>query len=149
MDSEKKNPQILEDVKINVKMKLSSLWVSVMFCYIYGDFFTLFVPGRIESLMNGNSGVGTTTPLKLLMFAILMTIPAIMVFLSLILKPTINRWTNISFGIFFTVVMMLVVATSIDKWMLFYSFLGVTEILITLLIVWQAWTWPKQDNLRL
>ncbi|AFD07670.1 DUF6326 family protein [Solitalea canadensis] len=103
-----KNPTILEDFKINVKFKLSALWVSVMFCYIYGDFFSLFVPGRIENLMNGNSGAGSTTPIKILMFAILMTLPSLMVFLSLALRPKINRWIIIIMGLFYTIVMILV-----------------------------------------
>lgn len=146
MNSNKNSTTALEDVKINVKLKLSALWASVMFCYIYGDFFSLFVPGRIDSLMNGNSGIGNTTPLKLLMFALLMTLPSIMVFLSLVLKPKINRWANVSMGIFFTAIMVLVIATSIGKWMIFYIFLGVIEIVITLLIVWYAWSWPKQKD---
>jgi len=32
----KKTARILEDVKINVKIKLSALWVAVMFLYICG-----------------------------------------------------------------------------------------------------------------
>lgn len=140
------NTNHLEDFKINVKFKLSALWVSVMFCYIYGDIFTLFVPGHIVSLNDGNSGVGPTTPLKLLMFAILMTLPSVMVFLSLALKPKVNRLTNISMGILFTAIMVLVVATSIDRWMIFSAFLGVIEIVITSLIVLYAWRWPKEES---
>jgi len=34
MNTNKKTPRILEDVKINVKMKLSALWVAVMFLYV-------------------------------------------------------------------------------------------------------------------
>jgi len=115
-----------------------------MFCYVYGDFFTLFVPGRIENLMNGNSGAGSTSPTKLLMFAILMTIPSIMIFLSVALKPKVNRWLNLAMGVFFTAIMILVVSVSIDEWMIFYIYLGVVEIILTSLIVWLAWRWPKQ-----
>ena len=146
LNSNKQNKHELQDFKINVKFKLSALWASVMFCYVYGDFFTLFVPGRIENLIDGNSGAGKTTPVKLLLFAILMTLPSLMVFLSLALKPKINRWTNLSMGLFFTAIMILVVATSIDQWMLFYIYLGIIEIVITLLIVWHAWKWPKENQ---
>ena len=140
------NTNELEDFKINVKFKISALWTTVMFCYIYGDFFILFVPGHIQDLMDGNSGVGTTTPLKLLMFAILMTIPSVMVFLSLVLKPKANRVINISMGVFFSAIMVLIAATSIDEWLIFSIFLSVVEITITSLIVWYAWRWPKQEH---
>jgi hypothetical protein len=139
------SPYQLEDIRIHVRFKLSALWAAVMFCYIYGDFFSLFVPGRIENLMKGDSGAGSTTPVKLLMFAMMMTIPSLMVFLSLVLKPVVSRWTNIAMGVLFTLIMILVVAVSIDRWMLFYTYLGVVEILITILIVWYAWRWPRKE----
>jgi len=133
----------LQDFKINIKVKLSALWISLMFCYIYGDFFSLFVPGWIKGLMNGQSGAGQITPWVLLSYAGLLSIPPLMIFLSLILKPKVNRIVNIVVGIFFTMVMLLVVGTSIDKWMIFYIYLGVIEIIICSLIVSQAWLWPK------
>lgn len=136
----------LQDFKINVKVKLSALWISLMFCYIYGDFFSLFVPGRIKGLMNGQSGAGQITPWVLLAYAVLLSIPPLMIFLSLILKPKVNRIVNIVVGIFFTVVMLLVVGTSIDKWMIFYIYLGAIEIIISSLIIYQAWLWPKVNK---
>jgi len=137
------NTQQLVDFKIDVKFKLSALWAAVMFCYIYGDFFMLFVPGHIESLMKGNSGVGATTPVKLLTFAIMMTVPSLMVFLSMALRPTINRILNILFGILFTAIMVLITATSVGEWMIFYTYLGIIEIVLTSIIVWYAFTWPR------
>lgn len=136
----------LEDFKINIRIKLLALWVSVMFCYVYGDFFTLFVPGRIKDLMDGNSGAGTTTPIKLLAYAILMTVPSLMVFLSIVLKPKINRWVNISVGILFTTIMALIITVSISKWMMFYIYLAFIEVILTSSIVWLAWTWPNWED---
>ena len=135
---------IPEDFQVNIKIKLSALWVAVMFCYVYGDYFILFVPGHIKNLMDGNSGVGTTTPLSLLGFAVLMTLPIVMIFLSVMLKAKVSRWANISVGIFFTLVMTLIVITSKGQWMLFYIYLGLVEIILTSTIVWLAWKWPKQ-----
>lgn len=135
---------IPEDFQVNIKIKLSALWVAVMFCYVYGDYFILFVPGHIKNLMDGNSGVGTTTPLSLLGFAVLMTLPIAMIFLSVMLKAKVSRWANISVGIFFTLVMTLIVVTSKGQWMLFYIYLGLVEIILTSTIVWLAWKWPKQ-----
>lgn len=138
----------LEDFKINVKFKLSALWASLMFCYLYGDFFTLFVPGRIQNLMDGDSGAGATSPTKLLAYAILMTIPSLMVFLSLGLKAKINRLLNIILGCFYMIVMILIVATSHGEWMFFYILLGIVEIAISLLIIGYGWKWPKKEELE-
>lgn len=139
-------PQPLQDFKVPVKLRLSGLWASVMFCYIYCDFFTLFVPGHIQSLMDGESGVGATTPVKLLLFALMMSIPSAMVFLALALKPVPSRWTNFTLGICYTVIMVLIVTTSTGEWLLFYTYMGIVEIILTLIIVWQAWNWPREGG---
>lgn len=132
----------LEDFKVNIKLKLAALWTSLMFCYVYGDFFSLFVPGRIQGLIDGESGAGETTPFMLLLYAILLALPALMIFLSVTLKARVNRLLNIIMGVFFTLVMILVVLTSLSEWMIFYTFLGVVEIILTCIIVWQAIKWP-------
>ena len=137
---------IFEDVKINIKIKLAALWTSLMFCYVYGDFFSLFVPGRIQRLMDGNSGAGETTPVTLLLYAVLLALPSLMIFLSVTLKAGLNRLMNIIVGIFFTLVMVLVTATSLGEWMIFYTFLGVIEIMLTSIIVWQAIKWPTHKS---
>lgn len=132
----------LEDIKVNIKIKLAALWASLMFCYVYGDFFSLFVPGRIQNLMNGNSGAGETTPVMLFLYALLLALPALMIFLSVALQAKANRILNIIMGILYTLVMILVVSSSISEWMAFYVFLGVIEIILTCVIVWQAIKWP-------
>ena len=32
---------MLDDFKVHTKIKLAALWASVMFCYIYADYFGL------------------------------------------------------------------------------------------------------------
>jgi hypothetical protein len=138
------NTNQLEDFKINVKFKLSALWTTVMFCYIYGDYFSLYVPGQIEALMNGKTLL--VSPLKLLAASILMTIPPLMIFLSLTLKPNVNRLSNVIFGTIYSIIMMLIALDSIEPWWTFMVFLAIVEIFTTSLIVWFAWKWPKQDR---
>lgn len=138
-------PQVLEAFKVNTRFKLAALWTSVMFCYLYGDFFSLFVPGRIQRLNDGHSGTGDTTPVTILCYALMMTIPALMVFLSLALKAAVSKWLNIIFGLAFTLIMGLILFTSFGEWMLFYSWMAIVEIVLTLIIVWQAVKWPRYN----
>jgi hypothetical protein len=134
----------LIDTRIDTKFKLSALWAAVMFCYIYGDYFSLYLPKKIEHLMNGESGVGPTTPVNLLLFSVMMSIPSLMIFLSLALKPRVNRTLNIAMGCLFTLIMVMVTVGSIDKWMMFFIYLAVIEITLTAMVVWQAWRWPRE-----
>ena len=86
-----------EDYKINIKLVLSGLWASVMFLYIYGDYFELYVPGKTQGLLNGQNLLNT--PYKLLFATIILTLPSLMIFLSLIVKPKWNRVLNIVVGV--------------------------------------------------
>lgn len=130
-----------EDYKINVKLVLSALWASVMFLYIYGDYFELYVPEKVEGLLQGRNLLNT--PYKLLFATIVLAIPSLMIFLSLILKPKWNRLINISIGVFLTLFTLLVGASSFTEWRIFYVMLALLESIITSIIVWKAWHWPK------
>lgn len=133
----------LQDVKIHVKFKLSALWASVTFCYIYGDYFELYVPKKVEGLLNGNSMLDN--PTKLFIAAFLLLIPSLMICLSIILKPSINRILNIFFGLFFTLFVGLVGISSLSDWRTFYVFYSGVEIVLTLMIVWFAWHWERVE----
>lgn len=137
----KKNRSALEDLRVQVRLKLSALWASLMLCYIYGDYFGLYKPGKLQDMLQGQMGpLGPTTQGVLLGTAILMAIPAVMVFLSLVLTPGVNRWVNIVLGLVYTLIMLI---TMPGAWA-FYIFLGIVEVVLSLLIVWNAWKWPKQ-----
>jgi Family of unknown function (DUF6326) len=133
----------LQDFNFNVKFKLSALWTSVTFCYIYGDYFELYVPKKVEGLLNGNSNLDN--PTTLFIAAFLLLIPSLMICLSILLKPFINRILNIFFGLFFTLFVALVGISSISEWRAFYVFYAVVEIILTLVIVYYAWYWERVE----
>lgn len=130
----------LEDFRAPAKLKLSALWAATMFCYVYGDFFGLFRPGKLMAMNAGNIGpLGEATPGVLVGVSILMAIPALMVALSLLLPPFFARWLNILFGLAYTGIMLLTMQGAQP----FYVTLGVIEVVLTLSVVWVAATWPK------
>lgn len=133
---------MLENPKINVKIKLSALWASVLFCYLYGDYFELYVPDKVDSLLTGANMLNS--PTKLLIASIVLAIPSVMVALSILLKPRLNRILNIAFGTLFTFIMLFIAIGSLTAWYRFYLFLAILESLITSLIVWYAFKWPKK-----
>jgi hypothetical protein len=129
----------LEDIKMNVKIKISALWASVMFCYVYADYFGLYVPGALQKMLEGKMGpLGPTTQLVLLGTSLMMAIPSVMIFLSVALNANPNRWLNIVFGVIYTAIIMI----TMWDWA-FYIFFGIVEVVLTGLIVWYAWNWPK------
>lgn len=135
------NSTALDDTKVHVKLKLSALWAAVMFCYIYGDYFGLYAPGKLAEMLAGKmEPLGPATQGVLVGVAIMMVVPSIMVFLSLVLPPALNRWANIVLGAAYTAIMLM---TMPGAWA-FYILLGIIEVVLTALIVWYAWNWPKR-----
>ena len=133
----------MEDVRINVKMKLAALWVAMMLLYIYADILSLFRPGQVQEMLEGRMGPVSVTQGSLLVASILMIIPAVMVFLSLSLKPKVDRWTNITLGVLYTLIN---ISNLIGESWAFYIFFGIVEIVLTLLIVWYAWRWTNLES---
>ena len=133
-------PNALQHFDPPVQLKLSALWASVMLCYIYGDYFGLFVPGTLKAMFEGQMGsLGPTTQGVLLGTSALITFPALMVALSLLLPPTLNRWLNIVLGLAYTAIVVFFMS---GGWW-FYEALAIVEIMLQLLVVWHAWKWPK------
>ena len=131
-----------EDVKINVKIKLSALWATIMFLYIYADILSLFRSGQVQEILKGMMGPFPATQGSLLTASILMIIPALMVFLSLALNAKANRNVNILFGALYTLVN---ISNLIGETWMYYLLFGAVEIICTALIIWLAWKWPNNN----
>jgi hypothetical protein len=130
---------VFQDFPINVKLIISSLWTAVMFCYVYGDYIEIYVPGVLADAMKITSAK-EGIQLEFFAVSLLMSIPSIMIFFTLVLKPSINRWLNI---IIPTLYVVLLVTVNLEIIWSFYLYLTVIEILLSISIVWYAWKWPK------
>lgn len=137
---DKENSSALEDIRVSVRLKLFALWCSLIFLYIYGDYFQLYQPGQLREMTEGVTAFGPISQGILLGMSALLIVPSLMPFLSLVLPAMVNRWVNIVAGSLYTAVMILAIRGS---WH-YYVVYGLIEIALTLLIVWHAWTWPRQ-----
>ena len=122
-------------------VKLAGLWTATMFLYAYADI-THFVlqTGSLEEIISGElEGVGIT-PLFLFGTAVLMSIPSVMIFVSLGANPRVARWLNIMIGGLFTLMSGSTVVMPGDTW-LYYRYYNLIEAILTGLVVWVAWRW--------
>jgi Family of unknown function (DUF6326) len=132
-----------EDLRVGVRLKISALWIAMLFLFAYGDIFGFFKPGQIEEVMSGEiSGIEITQGF-LLAVSVYIAIASVMIFLSLVLPAAICRWTNIVLAILYVVS---IVAAAIGETDAYYLFLSAGEIALLLLIVRYAWTWPRGDS---
>lgn len=135
----------LVDAKINVKIKLSALWAALMFIYVYVDIFGFYETGELEHILEGKVGDFDISPTWAFGALVLMTIPSLMVFLSLALPPKANRRANIIVAIIYIGV---AIANPIEESWFYIYFGSIVEIGLLGLIVWYAWTWPKIINVE-
>lgn len=140
MNTQKTKQNLLEDLRVN--MKLAALWASFMFLYIYVDYFHLYMPGSLQDMLAGKVFTFDISQTFLIISLISVSIPAIMISLSVILPANANRLTNI------------IVAAVYIPYSLFnlvglawiHMYIGAAiEVALLLLIINFAWRWPHTD----
>lgn len=139
MNTQKK----FDDIQVNVKLKLASLWTSFMFLYIYVDYFALYMPSKIDDITKGKVFVFDITQEFIFIALVLATIPILMIFLSLTLPARINRLTNIIVAIILLPYMLFNLAG--EAWLHMY-FAAVLEVVLLCLIIRYAWKWPYKGT---
>ncbi len=137
MNSNSKFPQ-MEDMKA----KLSTLWIFLMFNMVFADIFSFMYPGFMAQIVAGTPIDGTViTPFFLLIAAIVTEISIAMVFLSRLLKYDINRRVNIIGGII-TIAWVIGGGSAT----LHYIFFASIEVVCSLVIIWLAWKWRNTEG---
>jgi hypothetical protein len=137
------NSTIFEDQRIGVRLKISALWIAMLFLFAYGDIFGFFAPGHIEEVIAGEISGLEITQVFLLAVSVYIAIASVMVILSLVLRPNVSRWFNIVLPILYVVS---IAASAIGETDAYYLFLSVMESALLLLIVRYAWTWPRSPG---
>jgi Sec-independent protein secretion pathway component TatC len=125
--------------KMDMKVKLSTLWIFVLFNMVFADIVGFMNPGALEKIMTGVVGIEITQGL-LLVFSILLEIPIAMILLSRVLRYRANRLANIAAGV---ITILFVIGGGSTY--LSYLFFATIEVVCMLLIIWYAWNWPQQQ----
>lgn len=140
MNTQKTQHTMLEDIKVSLKIKLATLWASLMFLIIYLDYFHLYMPGSLKDMLAGKVFVFDITEGFLVAALAMVATPALMIFLSVALPAKINRWANIIIAAINIPLILFNLAG--EAWM--HMVLGaVIQIILLCLIISYAWKWPR------
>lgn len=142
MNAQKAPPNALEDIKVGVKLQLAALWTSFMFIYTYIDYFHLYMPGSLESMLAGKVFVFDVSQVFLLVVLVLVAIPACMIFLSIALPAKVNRRVQMIVAAIYIPYTLFNLAG--EAWM-HMVFGAVAEVVLLLLIIRSAWKWPQVE----
>jgi hypothetical protein len=86
------NPSHLE---VPAQVRLAALWASTMFMYVYVDILSLYKPGTVRDILRGRVWEFEITQGWALGALALMTIPSVMIALSVLLPAKANQWADI------------------------------------------------------
>lgn len=143
MNTKKTVQNELIDIQINIKIKLALLWTSFMFLYIYVDYLHFYMPKTITDIQSGRVFKFDITQTFLLIALSSLTIPALMIFLSIVLPAKINRYTNIIIAIVYIPYTLFNLAG--EAW-IHMIFAAIVEVILLCLIIIYAWKWPRVET---
>ena len=143
MSVQTKRQSPLQDAKLNVRLKLASLWTSFMFLYIYVDYFHLYMPNSLEDMLAGRVFMFDVTQSYLVAALISVMIPALMIFLSVALPAKVNRWAQIVIATIYIPYTLVNLAG--EAWVHMMIGAGV-EVSLLLLAIYYAWKWPRVET---
>ena len=122
----------MKSTVLDVKVKLSILWVLVMLNMIFADIFSIIV-----ALVNGNvMDIPAEVTTMMAIAAILTNIPIFMIFLARVLPYKANRWANTIAGVF-TILYVVGGAVCLPHYLIIASI----EIILLLTIIILAFRW--------
>jgi membrane protein DedA with SNARE-associated domain len=130
----------LEPSPVNVRVKISGLWASMLFVFAYVDLFSLYRPDFRADVEAGEVGGFAVNQTFLLATTAYVVIPSLMVFCVLVLRPRLNRILNIALAIVYAVS---IVAATIGEWT-YYILGSLIEAALLAAVVFYAWTWPNE-----
>lgn len=134
-----------ENTKVPVKIRLSLLWIFLLFNYIYADIFKLFEAEILADLAHESSKNSINFNQGFFFAgAVIIEIPIVMFILSRVSKYKINRRLNIIAGILMTFVISASMFLESGWPPPYYIFFTVIEIATTLFIVRTATKWQNQ-----
>ena len=132
-----------QDAKIDVKLVLSALWIAMLIVFAYVDIFGFLRADVLRAALDGKvAAMGIAVDQVFLVFTdVYILIPTLMVFLSLVLRPRVNRIVNIVVALVYAVS---IIASCIGEEWIYYFLGSAVEVVLLVAIVRTAWTWPKE-----
>jgi len=131
-----------QDTKVDVKIVLSALWIAMLIVFAYVDIFGFLRTDVLRAALDGKvAATGITIDQMFLVFTtVYVLIPTLMVILSLVLRPRVNRIVNIVVALVYAVS---IIASCIGEGWVYYLLGSAFEVVLLVAIVRTAWTWPR------
>ena len=123
---------------VPVQVRLAALWASTMFLYVYVDIIAFYKPGTVRDILRGRVWEFEITQGWAIGTLALMTIPSVMIAVSVLLPTRANQWTNIVVA---SVFILVAIGNPIGETWAFIWFGAIVEVVLLATVVRLAWRW--------
>ena len=140
MNTQNSTQSTLTEFKAPLNIKLAALWTAFTFFYIYVDYFHLYMPNVLSDLQAGRVFEFDITQGFLLFAMVSVSIPAIMIFLSVALPAKTNRILNLTVSaVYIPYTLFNLVG---EAWL--HMYYGAAVEVVLLCFIWgYAWKWRE------
>ena len=129
------------DTPVDVKLVISALWIAMLFVFAYVDIFGFYRADVLDAALDGKVATTafTVNQIFLTLTLVYILLPTLMVVLSLLLKPRVNRIINIVASLLY--VLSIIVSCIGEQWT-YYILGSIIEATLLVAIARAAWKWP-------
>lgn len=133
------------DTRIDVKLVLSALWTTMVLVFAYVDIFGFYRADVLDAALDGRIATTALEVDQTFLIATLgyILIPTLMVTLSLVLRPRVNRIVTMTVALAY--VLAIIVSCVGETWS-YYLAGSAVEILLLIAIIRTASTWPTSES---
>jgi len=123
-----------------LKVRIAVLWLFMAVAMSAHSVLAFMEKEMVEQVWEMEMGPG-----MMLFMAIFWWVPLVMAFLSVTLKDSANRWANMILGIVFTGLNIFHLTEHLAAGAVHQILIVGSTVVVTALIAWYAWRWPKQE----
>lgn len=125
---------------VNVRVRISTLWSSMLFVFTYVDLFSLYREDVRADIEAGELGGFTIGQGFLLGTTAYIVVPTLMVAGAVLLPAGLARMLNLLLAALYAVT---IVGGAVGEWS-YYVLGSAVEVALLAGVAWLAWTWPRE-----
>ncbi|MEI2638354.1 MAG: DUF6326 family protein [Microthrixaceae bacterium] len=130
------------DPPIDTRLKIAALWTATMLIFAYVDLFSLYRPDVRADIEGGKISAFDIGQLFLFFTTLYVIIPAVMIYLSLVLARKVNRMANLVLAGLYVIT---IVGGMVGEWS-YYILGGAVEVVLLIMVIRHAWTWHEPSG---
>jgi hypothetical protein len=125
--------------RIDTRLRISALWIAVLFIFAYVDLFSLYRPDFGADLERRKVDAFDIDQTFLFFTTLYIIVPSLMVYVMLVMRAAVNRVVNVVVAAAYG---LSVLGSAVGEWN--YFVLGsVVEAILLALVIHHSWTWPR------